>query len=334
MSIDIQREGDLTPAEWNSLVDRAHQADAMHQWGALETMAEHTDSTLHPLVGYKGQEPVGIFPVFERRFGPVRTVFSPPPALRVVYLGPALLNMDKLKQRKAERRHRRFLDGVSEWIEDTIDPTYAHLRTTPGYPDVRPFTWSGHTVSPTYTYHVDITGSESDVLGRFSRDARSNVTNAADYEVAERGIDAIDRVLEQVRGRYESQGVSFDVTTAFVRDLYERTPEGTVRPYTCRREGSFVGGIVAFEFDGTIARWQGGVKPDDDSGFPTNDVLDWELMLAGREHGCDTYDLVGADNPRINRYKSKFGPDLVGFYDVERSTLLGSLAARVYKRTK
>jgi hypothetical protein len=57
-------------------------------------------------------------------------------------------------------------------------------------------------------------------------------------------------------------------------------------------------------------------------------------MLAGRERGCDTYDLVGADNPRINRYKSKFGPDLVGFYDVERSTLLGSLAARVYKRTK
>lgn len=334
MSIDVSREEDLTPDEWNRLAERARYTDAIHQFEALEVLAEHSGSTVHRLVGYKGQEPVGIFPVFERQYGPLTAVFSPPPSLRIVYLGPGLLNMDKLKQRKTERRQRQFVDGVFEWIEDTVDPKYVHIRTAPGYPDVRPFTWNDCSVDPTYTYQVDITGSESDLLGRFSRDARSNVRSAEeyDYDIAERGPGAIDRILEQVRARYESQDISYQVTPEFVHDLYERTPEGTVRPYTCRLDDEFVGGILAFEFGDTIARWQGGVKPDADREFPTNDMLDWSLMQAGRSRGLTTYDLVGADNPRINRYKSKFSPRLAPFYSIERGTTLGNLASRVYKQ--
>lgn len=334
MSIEVTTVTD--PKTWNRLVDRADYTDAMHQWEALSVLADHADSTVHRLVGRKGQEPVGVFPVFERQIGPVTAAFSPPPSLRIVYLGPGLLNMDKLSQRKTERRQRRFLDGVFEWLADAVDPDYFHGRTGPGYPDVRPFTWADCTVSPTYTYQVDITAPESELLDRFSRDARSNVRDAEDidYDFGERGPDAIDRVLEQVRARYESQGITFGVTREFVRDLYEQTHEGTVRPYTCRIDGEFVGGILTFATGDRIARWQGGVKPAEDRDLAVNDVLDWEVMRAGRELGCNTYDLVGADSARISQYKSKFDPELVPFYDVERANWLGSVAARVYKARK
>jgi lipid II:glycine glycyltransferase (peptidoglycan interpeptide bridge formation enzyme) len=191
-------------------------------------------------------------------------------------------------------------------------------------------------VSPTYTYQVDITGPESELLDRFSRDARSNVRDAAeiDYDFGERGPEAIDRILEQVRARYESQDITFGVPLEFVRDLYEQTPEGTVRPYTCRIDDEFVGGILAFVAGDRIARWQGGVKPAEDRALAVNDVLDWEVMRAGRDIGCASYDLVGADNERISQYKSKFDPELVPFYDIERANWLGSLAARVYKARK
>lgn len=336
MSIDIRAEDELAPDTWDSLVQRAEYTDAMHQWATLDVLAEYSNCTVHRLVGYKGQEPVGVFPVFARRYGPFAAAFSPPPSLRIVYLGPGLLNMDKLKQRKTDRRQRRFVDGVFEWIESNLGPEYLHVRTGPGYPDVRPFTWNGCRVSPTYTYHVDITGSESELLGRFSRDARSNIESAADteYEIVERGPEAIDRILEQVRSRYESQGIEYGVPTSFVQDLYERSPDGTVRPYTCRVEGEFVGGIVAFEFRDSISRWQGGVRPEASTDLPVNDLLDWALIQAGRERGLETYDLVGADNPRINKYKSKFGPDLAQYYSIERGTALGTLASRLYKRVK
>ncbi|MFW6017602.1 MAG: lipid II:glycine glycyltransferase FemX [Halapricum sp.] len=336
MTIDISSAEATTPAEWNTLVERARYTDAMHQWEALSVIARHADSTVHRLIGYKGQEPVGLFPVFERRYGPITAVFSPPPGLRIVYLGPGLLNMDKLTRRKTERRQRAFIEGVLEWIDERIGPNYVHVRTTPEYPDVRPFTWNDCKVAPIYTYHVDITGPESALLDRFSRDARTNIRDAAatDYDVDERGPEAIDRIVEQVRSRYAAQDVPFDVTASFVRELYEQTPDGTIRPFTCRVDGSFVGGILAVEFGDTIARWQGGVKPDVDSGFPINDVLDWEVLCAGRERDRTTYDLVGANTPRINRYKSKFGPKLTPLYDIERASLLGSLAARMYRHRK
>lgn len=334
MSVDIRLAEDFTPDRWNGLAERANAAGAVHQWEALEALAIHSDSTVYRLIGYKGQEPVGICPLFERRYGPVSAVFSPPPALRIPYLGPGLLNMAKLSQRKTERRQRRFVDGIFDWIESQIGPEYVHFRTGPGYPDVRPFTWNGCSVDLAYTYSVDITPERSVLLDRFSRDARSNIRAAedSDPDIAERGPHAIDPILEQVQDRYESQGISFGVPFSFVHDLYERAPEGTLRPYTCRVDGEFAGGILALEFGDTIARWQGGVKPDLDGDFPINDALDWALIRAGRRRGRKTYDLVGAGTPKVNDYKSKFGPDLVPFYSIECGTVLGTALSRLYKQ--
>lgn len=338
MSIEVARADAMEPSEWNRLVERASYTDAMHQWEALAVLADYADASLHPLVGYKGQEPVGIFPLFERRVGPVRAVFSPPPDLRIVYLGPGLLHMEKLSQRKRERRQRAFVDGVFGWMRETIDPAYINIRTTANYPDVRPFTWNDCRVLPTYTYHVPLAGTEAELLERFSRDARSNIQTAidADLDVAERDESAIEPILAQVRERYVSQGIGYHVPPAFVTDLYRETAAGTVRPFTCRVDGEFVGGILAFQHGETIARWQGGVKPRDeiDTPVPVNDALDWALMRAGRDLGCRRYDLVGADMPRINRYKAKFGPELVPFYRITRRTVLGSVAASVYSRIK
>lgn len=336
MTIEIRRGDDLTPDAWNSVLDQASHSDAMHQWEALSVIATHSDSRLHRLVGYEDGDVVGVFPVFQRRYGPVTAVFFPPPGLRIPYLGPALREAGDRCRPARERRQRQFLDAALSWVETTLGPAYVHGRTTPGYPDVRPFTWNGYSVAPNYTYHVDITEPEDSVLGRFSRDARSNIRADydLDYDIGERGIDAIDRIIGQARDRYERQDISYDVTTAFVRELYEQTPDGTVRPYTCRIDGEFVGGIVAFEYGGTIARWQGGVRPDSEYSLPINDLLDWALITGGRDRGCTTYDMVGADNPRINRYKSKFGPELVAYSSVERGSRLGTLASRVYQRFK
>ena len=96
MSVEVTRtDGD----GWNGHVERSPEATPFHRLEALELFAEYADAELHLLVGTKGQEPVGVFPLFVRRQFGVATAFSPPPALRVPYLGPATLNMAKLKPR-------------------------------------------------------------------------------------------------------------------------------------------------------------------------------------------------------------------------------------------
>lgn len=49
---------------WDDLVRSSRQGTFFHRRSPLRVLADHSDTTLHPLVGYKGQEPVGVFPVF------------------------------------------------------------------------------------------------------------------------------------------------------------------------------------------------------------------------------------------------------------------------------
>ncbi|WP_224449593.1 lipid II:glycine glycyltransferase FemX [Haloprofundus salilacus] len=315
---------------WNDLVSQSPHGTVYHRLEALEVQADHAGAELTPLVGYKGQEPICLFPLFSLSKAGIQGVFSPPPDLWVSYLGPALLNFEHLKQRRAEKRHRRVVEAAVEWIDTVLDPSYTHFRTACGYDDPRPFEWNEFDVTPRYTYHVDLSPGEEELLDSFSSDARQNVRTDADYDIDVEGAAAIERIIEQVRLRHEEQGESYTVTPEFVTDLYRRLPDGSVRPYVLRADDEFVGGMVTLAHDDTVYRWQGGAKTDHD--LPVNDLLDWQIMRDAMERGETTYNLVGANNPRLCDYKAKFAPEVVQYHSLGRRNAGLKVAAKFYRR--
>lgn len=332
MGVEVDRAGDDDLAKWDQYVSESPHGTLFHQREALDILASASGTTVHHLIGHKGQEPVGLFPIFEMRIGPVRGAFSPPPALRIPSLGPALLNMEKLSRRKTDRRQRQFVEGCLSWLSDRINPRYGHFRTNGRYTDLRPFIWNSCDVSPEYSYVVSLDRSPDDLVMTFSRDARSNVqTDDGEYTIEIGGEEAIDRIIEQVANRYEAQGVDYHIDSAFVTALYTRLPDGHIRPYTCSVDGQFVGGILVLEYGDTLYRWQGGVRADHGTDLPINDLLDWAVMTDGIERGLDEYDLVGADNPRINRYKAKFNPRLQPHHRIELGSIVARRLARLYQ---
>jgi hypothetical protein len=320
--------------EWNALLDRSGQTTPFHRYEALEVIADHADATLYPYVGYKGQEPVGIFPVFAIRRWPLRTAFSPPPDLEVTYLGPAQLDGSSPKQRKAERRHRRFVEAVLEEVDAEIDPHYSHLRAPTGYDDPRPFIWNDFEPTPRYTYEVDVTGDEEDLFMSFSSDVRGNVRGAEDVEYTLEEGDATDaeRIISRVQDRHEEQDVSYNVTKSFARDLYRSLPDGTVRAYVCEREGRFVGGKITLENDDTLYGWQTVADLDDD--LAATDLIDWAVIQRARDRGIERFDLVGANDPRLCGYKAKFNPEVRTHYSLERSSPATETLKGLYKRLR
>jgi hypothetical protein len=332
MSIDVSR---IEPAElddWNSYVERSPHTSIFHHSEALDILAEQSGATLHPLVGYKGQEPVGLLPLFETTLGPFTTVHSPPPHLDVFSLGPALLNFEKLKRRKSERRHRQFVESSLAWIDTHLDPDYLDIRTVDRYHDVRPFKWNDFDVTPTYTYILDISRDAETLLSNFSRDARSNIRNTDDdaYEIEEGDADAVNFIIGQIRERHDEQGEEYRITPQFAKSLYHRLPAETVRPYVISVEGERVGGVLALEYGDTVYRWQGGAKHDVD--VPVNDVLDWHIIQEAKSRGRKRYDLVGANLPRLCKYKSKFGPAASAYYTAQRKSSRMSIATEAYRR--
>lgn len=321
----------VAPAQWNDYLARAPRATPFHRYECLEVVADHADARLHPLVAFAGDEPIGLFPVFEKSLGPVTALFSPAPDLKVTYLGPLALDVGDADPTTRERRALTVVDAVLECLDERFAPRYAIARTAPGGGDPRPFRWRGFAVTPRYTYEVDLTRDEDALLSSFSSDARSNIRNGGERcEIEEGDASAIPAIIGQVAERHAEQGETYLVTPEYVTDLYEALPDGVVRPYVARVDGVFAGGMVALEDGDAIYRWQGGAKPDVDC--PVNDLLDWRLMREAADRGVERYDLVGANNPRISKYKAKFGPELVTYHTLVRATPSMKVAASLYRR--
>lgn len=333
MSVEVTPATERDRDRWDSLVKRSPHGTPFHLHSFGEVVVEYVDATFIPLIGYKGEEPVGLFPTFHTTYGPVGTVFSPAPNLGITYQGPTMVNIDKLKQRKKDRRHRQFIDGCLDHLESTVDLNYAHVRTGSQYVDTRPFVDKGYEATVGHTYVVDISADEESLLKKFSRDARQNITDEYDgVHIEEGGTAAVRTIHEQVRKRHEHQDEAFTVPVEFMVDLFEQLPEGVLRTYVCRLNGEMVGGIVALELGETVYRWIGGSKHDAD--VPVNDLLDWAIICDAKERGVTRYDLVGASEPNIAKYKAKFAPDLEIFQQLEFGPMLLRTAAHLYKRLK
>ncbi|MFP8890752.1 lipid II:glycine glycyltransferase FemX [Natrialbaceae archaeon A-CW2] len=334
MTIDVAPVTEDERARWNTLIEESPQGTIYHRKEFLEVVAEHAGADLHLLIGYKTDEPRGVFPLFEQRKGPLRIVFSPPPGLGVPYLGPALLNYRKMKQRKAELSNKQFVEGCLEWADEEIDPHYSRIATSWRYDDPRPFNWQGYDIDPQHTYRVPV-GEADELMDHITKSARRSIKRNGDanYNVERNDREGIEYVYRSLVERYDEQGRTFSPSIAYFRDLERDLSENAVRTYVAYLDDKPVMGRIVLQADGCASFWKGMAASSNRHGtVPVGDLLNWHTMVDAIEHGATEFDLVGANTPRLCRYKAKFNPDLVQYYVAERASPGVGTMIDAYKR--
>lgn len=330
MTIKVEQKA--IPGDWNDILARTPDRTPYHRSEFLATMEKHSNTRLRPYVGYKGQEPVGLFPVFELSKGPLASAFSPLPGMKIPYLGPVFTPPPGIKRRKLERRNRDFIEAVLDRIEDDIAPRFTNVRTTPTYTDDRPFLWEGHEATPRSTYVVDLTVSEEALITAFSKDARRNIRTDESYEVYQGDVADVKRVLQAVRDRHSEQGLDFPLTESVTVDLFRRLPEECMTVHVCTQGDTFRGGGITLQTADTVYGWLTAGEHSCD--LPVNDLVYWHIMRESKRDGYEAYDLVGANNPRLSSYKAKFGPELHSYSTLSKKTLDGQIASKLYQWVK
>lgn len=320
--------------KWNDYVERSPMGSIFHRWDFLEVVEKHTSSNLHPLIGYKGQEPIGLFPVFEIKKGPVKTVFSPPPETGIPFMGPILLNYKNLKQRKRESRHENFVEKSLDYLSEEISPSYHLFTGTPEYDDMRFFKWNDFSVSPNYTYHLNLNESLDEIINSFRKSKRKNIQNDfdEDLEINIGGKKAIKFIYDNKKDRYEAQGKKFRSDLEYFYDLNSTLSSDHFLTYIATYEGKMASGFIVFMDENKGYCWHSAGKPDVD--LSLNDILYWRLIKDFKEKGLEICDLVGANTPRIRKYKSEFNPELVSYYQIKKSQKHMNFVESIYKKFK
>lgn len=147
MEIEIAKEEDRE--EWDKLVEASPHSTIFHTWKWLKIMEKHSwmktvmkkrvKCKLYPVIGLKGETPIGVFPLFLYNSSLFRMVASPPSKVEVDYLGPLIVNYDKLKQNKRESLFMEFQNAVDEFIVSELKADYISVKTPPEMIDCRPF---------------------------------------------------------------------------------------------------------------------------------------------------------------------------------------------------
>ena len=146
---------------WDKLVDESPHATLSHKWDFLKIIEKYSGYKLYTYGVYKGDYLLGIYPLFYRRKLGLRTIYSPP--MGALYLGFLVSNeFDELKQSKKESFLNSFLGEMENEIQ-MYAPDYTLIYTTPNFSDIRFYKWNNYTVSPEYTYSVNLNLSQEEM---------------------------------------------------------------------------------------------------------------------------------------------------------------------------
>jgi len=102
MAITFKEAGDDQQKEWDDIVASSSHGTIFHTWKWLRIVEKHTKMRFLPLMAYKGNELVALYPFFIQKRGIFSLAFSPPPQTYLLYLGPVIRGYDALKQDKKE----------------------------------------------------------------------------------------------------------------------------------------------------------------------------------------------------------------------------------------
>jgi hypothetical protein len=333
MNIEVRMARNEELKNWDALIEASPYGTIFHLFDWLKIVEKHTDSKLYPLIGVKGEEVIGVFPIFYKKKGLLRMVFSPPPKTAIPYMGPVLLGYDELKQEKKESLLMDFYTGIDKFIHANFKPDYIYFELQPGLIDCRPFKWLGFQANTLYSYLLDISVGLPDIKSNFSIQARRNLKKAKKDELRfELGSKEELKILyNRLYNRYAKQGREIPISEDYLLDVFNRFFPKNFEVFVVRYQDDIVSGGVKLCHKDRIIDWIGQPKT---TMRTVNDFLHWSVMKWGIENRYHYYEIFGANTQSICQFKSKFNPALNIYFEIKKATVFGTVTEKLYTKLK
>ena len=217
-------------------------------------------------------------------------MFSPPTNTLLLYLRPALLNFDKMKQSGKELVFTELQRSIDEFIKSDLRGNYTRIRLSPWLIDSRPLRWCGYEVEPLYTYMINLREGVDGLWGNLNRKLLVSIEKSKREGVSVELGDQED--LEFLRkalySRFEEQGLrpEKEYYKDYFSDLYNSFYPQNMKIFIAKRNGERVGGLVVLCYKDWAALWIGIPKTSLREIYP-NDLAQWEAIRWACEQGLN-----------------------------------------------
>lgn len=200
---------------------------------------------------------------------------------------------------------------------------------------------SHHPLFSKYTFVLDLTKSEEDLLKAMHPKTRYNLKLAQKHGVViaeDNSSDAFDTYLSLMKNTTQRQGF-YAHNETYHRRMWEALhPAGIAKLFTATYQGKILAAWIIFVWKDTIY-YPYGASSRNHREVMAPTLLLWEIARWGKQNGYKKFDLWGAlgSNPDehdpwygFHRFKQGFNPNLVEFvgsYDL----VFNSMLYQIYK---
>jgi len=311
---------------WDDFVDKNSYAALPHKWDFLKITEKHSSYKLHPYGFYRGDELLGVYPLFIKRIMGLKMISSPPLGIGTLYLGYLVSKeYDRLRQSKKELLLNSFL-GEMETEMKRHSPDYVQVCTVPNFLDMRFFKWNNYSVRSIYTYVVDLNKPSEDIWDNLHKDLKRCIRLADSSGLEIRVSDDISMLHKRQEKRYREKAADFSLDAEYLNELIRVFPDNIKIYYVYNDKGEVISGMASQEYNKRFMAWIGVARAEEHA----NEFLIWKLMEQAKSEGLNKFEIAGADDRGLNMFKSRFSPSLEVCGQIYRKSILGNMAAWTY----
>jgi hypothetical protein len=311
---------------WDKFVDESPYSFLSHKWDFLKIAEKYSGYGLHTYGFYKGEELLGIYPLFFKSFNGFKMFFSPPPRKGIPYLGFLVSKeYDRLKQSKRESLLNQFLEEMEVEVEK-YSPDYMLIYTVPNFLDMRFFKWNDYCVAPDFTYVVNLNRPAEEIWANLHKDLRRDIKHAESSGLELKESTDLSIFHERQEKRYREKAANFSIDVKYLQGLRDTYPDNIHIYYIYNNEGQVVSASIAQEYKGRVLGWMGLAK----SVGHANEFMIWKLIEGAKSKGFDKFEIAGANVRSQCQFKSRFNPSLEVCYHIYKKSHLGRTAEWAY----
>ena len=311
---------------WDELVKSSPHGTIFHNSSWLTIHSELLNKKLKIYGCFENEELVGgcsLYIYKSRFFKMASSTIEMTP-----YGGLVLAQSPSTKVREQEQTYSNIIKSLCNLFDNEyVD--HIQITNSPDFVDVRPFIWNGWNAGISYAYYLNL---DTDIEKNISKNVRRSIRKAIKNNTMIKRLNEPSIFYNLFSMTFERQNLKPPVTENFFKkiiNLLDAKQLGEM--WIAETRSGEVASAEIIVWDNKRAyRWTAASHTAfKDTGATS--LLLYEIFLDLKNRGFKEINLMAANTPHLTKFISSFNPELVPYYEIEKSSTKYKIATNVYK---
>lgn len=196
--------------------------------------------------------------------------------------------------------------------------------------DTQSFIWTKFKVVPNYSYHLDLTLSEADLLKNLASDKRNSINKAEKDKVTVSLCSDRNVVKQMVENTYSRKAKSLNENIVN-KILFQFSSAENSFGYSASVNNT-ISALSYCIHDQHSAYYLLGGYDNQNKHQGAGVLALWNCILHAKKLGLKKFDFEGSMIPQVEKYFRGFGGDLVPYYTLNKANIVLETALKFVKR--